>query len=134
MITITKNIPQVAGAFQKNSSAQTEVPAYKNLGLAISLVVMSFSTSLLSNQVMAESKGASESKLPIERPTDGKGKLPSFAEADINGDHYLTKDELKNFPYMLQTFDKVDAGEDGKLEDHEYQNLLVETKREGQVR
>jgi len=41
---------------------------------------------------------------------------------------------LKNFPYLLQVFDKVDAGKDGKLEQHEYQNLEMETKREGEIR
>lgn len=71
---------------------------------------------------------------PVNKPADGKGAFPSFVQADINGDHYLTKEELKNFPYLLQVFDKVDAGEDGKLEQHEYQNLEMETKREGEVR
>ena len=70
----------------------------------------------------------------IEKPTDGKGAMPTFAEADIDSDHYITKAELKNFPYLLQVFDKVDAGEDGKLEQHEYQNLKMETKREAEVR
>jgi len=78
-------------------------------------------------------KGANAAQ-PVSKPTDGKGKLPTFAQADINKDHYITKDELQNFPYLLQVFDKVDAGSDGKLEDHEYQNLLLETKREGEVR
>jgi EF hand len=63
-----------------------------------------------------------------------RGKLPTFEQADINGDHYVTKSELKNFPYLLQVFDKVDAGHDGKLEQHEYQNLEMETKREGEVK
>lgn len=71
---------------------------------------------------------------PVSKPADGKGLFPTFAEADINGDHYLTKEELKNFPYLLQVFDKVDAGKDGKLEQHEYQNLEMETKREGEIR
>lgn len=71
---------------------------------------------------------------PAKKPTDGKGKLPTFAEADVDGDHYVTKTELQNFPYLLQTFDKVDAGNDGKLEQHEYQNLKMETKREGEVK
>lgn len=71
---------------------------------------------------------------PAKKPADGKGKLPTFAEADVNGDHYVTKTELQNFPYLLQTFDKVDAGNDGKLEQHEYQNLKMETKREGEVK
>jgi len=71
---------------------------------------------------------------PVSKAADGKGLFPTFAQADINGDHYLTKYELKNFPYLLQVFDKVDAGKDGKLEQHEYQNLEMETKREGEVR
>ena len=71
---------------------------------------------------------------PVTKPTDGKGVYPTFSQADINGDHYITKYELKNYPYLLQVFDKVDAGKDGKLEQHEYQNLEMETKREGEVR
>lgn len=71
---------------------------------------------------------------PVSKPADGKGKLPAFAQADVNGDHYITKDELQNFPYLLQVFDKVDAGKDGKLEQHEFENLEMETKREGEVR
>jgi hypothetical protein len=70
----------------------------------------------------------------VEKPSDGKGAMPTFDEADIDSDHYVTKAELKNFPYLLQVFDKVDAGEDGKLEQHEYQNLKMETKREAEVR
>lgn len=69
----------------------------------------------------------------VSKPTDGKGALPTFAQADTNSDHYVTKDELKNFPYLLQVFDKIDAGKDGKLEQHEYQNLEMETKREGEI-
>jgi hypothetical protein len=70
---------------------------------------------------------------PVGKPADGKGKLPSFAQADVNGDHFVTKGELQNFPYLLQVFDKVDAGNDGQLEQHEYQNLKMETKREGEI-
>jgi hypothetical protein len=33
---------------------------------------------------------------PVSNPADGKGLFPTFAQADINGDHYITKDELKN--------------------------------------
>jgi hypothetical protein len=65
---------------------------------------------------------------PVGKPADGKGKLPTFAQADVNGDHFVTKLELHNFPYLLQVFDKVDAGNDGQLEQHEYQNLEMETK------
>ena len=70
---------------------------------------------------------------PVSKPADGKGALPTFAQADTNGDHVVTKVELQNFPYLLQVFDKVDAGGDGKLEQHEYQNLEMETKREGEM-
>jgi hypothetical protein len=70
---------------------------------------------------------------PVSKPADGKGKLPTFTQADVNGDHFVTKLELQNFPYLLQVFDKVDAGNDGQLEQHEYQNLKMETKREGEI-
>ncbi|MEQ1530485.1 MAG: EF-hand domain-containing protein [Methylococcales bacterium] len=122
-------ISKVAGPLDLSKPKPINQVFLKYSGLAIALPVSCFSLSLVSAPVNAETV-----KLPIEKPADGKGKLPSFSEADINGDHYLTKDELKNFPYMLQVFDKVDAGEDGKLEDHEYQNLIMETRREGQVR
>jgi len=69
---------------------------------------------------------------PVAKPKDGKGAFPTFSQADINGDHYITKDELENYPYLLQVFDQIDAGKDGKLEQHEYQNLEMETKRESQ--
>lgn len=55
---------------------------------------------------------------------------PSFQFADKNGDHYVTKSELKDYPHLLKHFDKVDAGEDGKLEEHEYENLILEKERE----
>lgn len=77
-------------------------------------------------------------KSPAKRPERDtgefpSGEFPSFVQVDINGDHYITKDELQNFPDLLQVFDKVDAGKDGRLEQHEYQNLEMETKREGEV-
>ncbi|GAB6140520.1 hypothetical protein JCM14076_12490 [Methylosoma difficile] len=77
---------------------------------------------------------ATTNSKPVEKPSDGKGAMPTFAEADVDSNHYITKTELKNFPYLLQVFDKVDAGEDGRLEQHEYQNLKMETKREAEVR
>jgi hypothetical protein len=55
---------------------------------------------------------------------------PPFHEVDKNGDHYVTKDELKGYPFLLKHFDKVDAGKDGRLEDHEYENLVMEKERE----
>lgn len=57
-------------------------------------------------------------------------KSPSFQEVDKNGDHYVTKDELKDNPFLLKHFDMVDAGKDGKLEEHEYENLIMEKRRE----
>lgn len=57
-------------------------------------------------------------------------KAPTFEEADKNGDHYVTKDELKDDPFLLKHFDMVDAGKDGKLEEHEYENLIMEKRRE----
>lgn len=54
----------------------------------------------------------------------------SFQQVDKNGDHYVTKDELKDDPFLLKHFDTVDAGKDGKLEEHEYENLIMEKRRE----
>jgi hypothetical protein len=31
---------------------------------------------------------------------------------------------------LLKHFDKFDAGKDGRLEDHEYENLVMENERE----
>jgi hypothetical protein len=61
------------------------------------------------------------------------GDIPSFCQVDVNGDHYITKDELQNFPDLVRIFDKVDAGKDGRLEQHEYINLEMEAKREGEI-
>jgi Ca2+-binding EF-hand superfamily protein len=65
--------------------------------------------------------------------TDSQGTQasPAFQDADKNGDHYVTKDELKDQPRLLERFDEVDAGKDGKLEQHEYGNLVMEKKKEG---
>ncbi len=87
----------------------------------------------------AESAATTEQKIsPVKKSEKDSGefpsgKLPSFAQVDVNGDHYITKDELQNFPELLQVFDKIDAGKDGKLEQHEYQNLEMETIREGEI-
>lgn len=100
-------------------------------------VVMSIGLGSVINTVSAENSATgnqSSQSNPVKKPQNGKGELPTFEQADVNGDHYVTKEELQNFPYLLQTFDKVDAGHDGKLEQHEYQNLEMETKREGEVR
>jgi len=92
-------------------------------------------TTGVENSISGEQNSQIDRKIePVTKPTDGKGVYPTFSEADIDGDHYITKYELKNYPYLLQVFDKVDAGKDGKLEQHEYQNLEMETKREGEIR
>jgi hypothetical protein len=100
-------------------------------------VVMSIGLGSVTQSVWAENQTPDVQNAqnePAKKLDDGKGKLPTFEQADINGDHYVTKSELKNFPYLLQVFDKVDAGHDGKLEQHEYQNMEMETKREGEVK
>lgn len=55
---------------------------------------------------------------------------PAFQEVDKNGDHYVTKDELEGYPDLLKYFDEVDAGKTGRLEEHEYGNLVMEKRRE----
>lgn len=85
-----------------------------------------------------EGSTAGDQKSPVKKPERDtgefpSGEIPSFSQVDINGDHYVTKDELKNFPELLRVFDKVDAGKDGRLEQHEFQNLEMETKREGEI-
>lgn len=67
--------------------------------------------------------GALEKGAPVEQ-------APSFREADKNGDHYVTKDELADYPHLLKRFDEVDAGKTGRLEEHEYGNLVMEKSRE----
>ncbi|MFI3155406.1 MAG: EF-hand domain-containing protein [Methylococcaceae bacterium] len=106
-------------------------------------------TSGTAGQRAKASAGASETEAKKTSPSEQKngpvkkpekdtgefpsGKLPAFGQVDINGDHYITKDELQNFPELLQVFDKIDAGKDGRLEQHEYQNLEMETIREGEI-
>lgn len=86
-----------------------------------------------------EQKTGAERKIsPVGKPERDTGEfpsgdIPSFCQVDVNGDHYITKDELQNFPDLLKVFDKVDAGKDGRLEQHEFQNLEMETKREGEI-
>ncbi|MGJ0515511.1 MAG: hypothetical protein ACR65O_07160 [Methylomicrobium sp.] len=57
-------------------------------------------------------------------------QAPSFRQADKNGDHYVSKEELEGFPELLKRFDEVDAGKTGRLEEHEYGNLIMEKSRE----
>jgi len=90
------------------------------------------------SQPSAQQSSTERKISPVKRPEKDTGEFPSgdipaFAQVDVNGDHYVTKDELQNFPDLLRVFDKVDAGKDGRLEQHEFQNLEMETKREGEV-
>jgi hypothetical protein len=128
----------------KNSPTETRTTLLYSGLLALAIVSACFSLGVKAEsehsnfkyiEPVAETDKAKTPQLEaVEKPSDGKGAMPTFAEADIDNDHYITKAELKNFPYLLQVFDKVDAGEDGKLEQHEYQNLKMETKREAEVR
>jgi hypothetical protein len=91
-----------------------------------------------SNAPKTECPMSGEHKTPVQRSERGTGEFPSgeypsFCQADVNGDHYVTKDELQNFPELLRVFDKVDAGKDGRLEQHEFVNLEMETSREGEI-
>jgi hypothetical protein len=88
------------------------------------------------NAPKTECPFAGEQKPPVQRSERNTGEFPlypTFCQADVNGDHYITKDELQNFPELLRVFDKVDAGKDGKLEQHEFANLEMETSREGEI-
>jgi hypothetical protein len=102
------------------------------------LIALSFGLGLFCNSALGDENSQStqsgEDVKAVDKPNDGKGELPFFYQADVNQDHFVTKEELKNYPYLLQVFDKVDAGNDGKLEQHEYQNLKMEMKREAEVR
>jgi hypothetical protein len=100
----------------------------KNLWLPIALGV---SLVCLIQPAHAEGFGANPQG-PTGTKEDGQNirKSPSFQEADKNADHYVTKAELQGYPFLLKHFDKVDAGEDGRLEAHEYENLLMENDRE----
>lgn len=88
------------------------------------------------NVPKAECPFAGEQKSPVQRSERNTGEFPlypTFCQADVNGDHNVTKDELQNFPELLKVFDKVDAGKDGKLEQHEFANLEIEAAREGEI-
>jgi hypothetical protein len=91
------------------------------------------------SSMSGEQKSSAEQKYnPVGKPSRDTGEfpsgdIPSFCQVDVNKDHYVTKDELQNFPDLLKVFDKVDAGKDGRLEQHEFQNLEMETKREGEI-
>jgi hypothetical protein len=74
--------------------------------------------------------GASKSATPAMGNSEPIKETPPFKDADKNGDHYVTKDELSDYPILLKHFDKVDAGKDGRLEEHEYENLGMEAQKE----
>jgi hypothetical protein len=90
-------------------------------------------TSLVWGVQSAQAEGTGTDPQSISGSTEeGQAikKSPTFEEADKNGDHYVTKDELEDDPFLLKHFDMVDAGKDGKLEEHEYENLIMEKRRE----
>jgi hypothetical protein len=80
------------------------------------------------------SEGARGGGSPGTSGTMGEGgavqQAPSFQQADKNGDHYVSKEELEGYPELLKRFDEVDAGKTGRLEEHEYGNLIMEKSRE----
>jgi EF hand len=117
---------------QSNKSQKTDVTS-GNVGQDKQPATLAKTTKVDNSNSSDQTYQMDNKKDPVSKPADGKGKLPTFAQADVNGDHYITKNELNNFPYLLQVFDKVDAGKDGKLEQHEYQSLKMETKREGEI-
>jgi hypothetical protein len=122
--------------YMVNTQADTRTIRLNSSLLALAIGFTSLSVQATSENDHANYRYIEANKTieAVEKPSDGKGAMPTFTEADIDSNHYVTKAELKNFPYLLQVFDKVDAGEDGKLEQHEYQNLKMETKREAEVR
>lgn len=87
--------------------------------LAVS-IIFGFALSCAMQSVAAESMDSDQ----------GVRKSPSFQSIDTNKDHYVTKKELEGYPFLLKHFDKVDAGKNGQLEDHEYENLIMEKERE----
>ncbi|MDP2097028.1 MAG: EF-hand domain-containing protein [Methylobacter sp.] len=121
-------------AKKTNSGEQAKTPHENNGAATTDLSTKDVSTEKTTGGDNATSGEQNSQAEPVTKPTDGKGAYPTFSQADVNGDNYITKEELKNYPHLLQVFDKVDAGNDGKLEQHEYQNLEMETKREGQIR
>jgi hypothetical protein len=118
--------------FTNRSAIQKRIKSCQQMILAVSIGLGMVNNALGADNTQPSQ--AEEETKPVEKPNDGKGKLPFFYQADVNKDHFVTKDELINYPYLLQVFDKVDAGNDGKLEQHEYQNLKMEMKREGEVK
>jgi hypothetical protein len=84
----------------------------------------------LSQAIHADGFGADpRDDNPATKISQGIATPPTFLEADKNSDHYVTKKELEGYPFLLKQFDKVDAGKDGRLKDHEYENLLVKKDR-----
>jgi hypothetical protein len=91
--------------------------------LGISLAGMA--QTLFAGETEPESQGRNIAGEKIQEA----GKSPDFREADKNGDRHVTKQELKDYPNLLQYFDKVDIGEDGRLEEREYKHLIMENER-----
>lgn len=106
----------------------------KTYGLALLFFFIFFAGA---NSVLAKENAANPdqaaSLLTENQSGDGSGGTdnpvktsPTFFEADKNKDNYVTKDEIKDYPILSDNFDEMDAGKDGKLDQHEYLNLLRE--------
>ncbi|HEY8218686.1 MAG TPA: EF-hand domain-containing protein [Methylobacter sp.] len=133
----TETPKQSSGASETEAKKAEQAPSPGEKGGAAGQAAAGQSTQQ-ANAPKTECPMSGEQRPPVERPEKSTGEFPSgtypsFCQADVNGDHYVTKDELQNFPELLRVFDKVDAGKDGKLEQHEFVNLEMETSREGEI-
>jgi hypothetical protein len=97
------------------------LPSVFSVVLAAGIVPSAYSGNLETEG--AEGAGTTEKGGAIQQ-------APTFREADKNGDHYVSKEELQDYPVLLKRFDEVDAGKTGRLEEHEYGNLIMEKSRE----
>jgi hypothetical protein len=120
----------------KESGSQAPAPGNPstNTGQSSQQMTPSATGTNTGNSTSGDKKPQIDRKMhPVSKAAEGEKAFPTFDKADKNGDHYVTKDEMQDYPSLLEVFDKVDAGKDGKLEQHEYQNLGMETKREGEI-
>lgn len=98
-------------------------------GLSVTILTAFLSFGPVQSLAFAQTENAGSSQQPATS-NNGVPTSPTFQEADKNQDHYVTKDELEGYPILLEKFESVDAGNDGKLEFHEYRNLVMEKRRE----
>ncbi|MGZ8097255.1 MAG: hypothetical protein ACXWUD_13540 [Methylosarcina sp.] len=93
--------------------------------LILGINLAGMTQTLFAGEAEPESQGRNAAGEKIQEAR----KSPGFQEADKNGDLHVTKQELKDYPGLLKYFDKVDIGEDGRLEKREYENLIMENER-----